>query len=96
MSSENNEYSNQNSDEQKERVPFHFRRVQRKKKPCAFCADKNFKINLKEPLRLRKYISERAKILPRRVTGTCAEHQRYVALMIKRARNLALLPYIGN
>lgn len=95
MSSENSEY-NQSSNELKERVPFRFHRVQKKRKPCAFCADKNFKITLKESLRLRKYISERAKILPRRVTGMCAEHQRHVALLVKRARNLALLPYTGN
>ena len=65
----------------------------RKRKVCQFCADKALKIDYKDVARLKKYISERGKILPRRVTGTCARHQRMVTTAIKRARNLALLPY---
>ena len=65
-----------------------------KRKVCAFCADKSLKINYKDPDKLRNYISDRAKIVPRRRTGTCAKHQRSLAVAIKRARHLALLPYV--
>ena len=65
-----------------------------RKKVCSFCVDKNCTgIDYKEYGKLRRYISERAKILPRRITGTCAEHQRQLTRAIKRARYLALLPY---
>ena len=65
-------------------------------KVCQFCVDKITMIDYKEAARLRKYTSERAKILPRRVTGTCAMHQRQLAVAIKRARTVALLPYISD
>ena len=68
-------------------------RAKRKKKICNFCADKTESIDFKDTLKLRKYISERAKILPRRMTGTCAMHQRQLTEAIKRARHIALLPY---
>ena len=77
--------------ENKPERPF-FRRTLRKKKQCFFCVDKITKIDYKEGMRLRKYISERAKILPRRATGMCAYHQRVLATSIKRARILALIP----
>ena len=64
-----------------------------KKKICAFCVDKMEDIDYKDVARLRKYISERGKILPRRVSGNCAKHQRQLAIAIKRARHLAFLPY---
>lgn len=64
-----------------------------RKKVCRFCAQKT-KIDYKDPDTLRRYTTERGKILPRRVTGTCAKHQRAVALEIKRARAIALLPYV--
>lgn len=64
-----------------------------KRKVCSFCVDKIDHIDYKDSARLRRYLSERGKILPRRVTGTCAKHQRMVTTAIKRARNLALLPY---
>ena len=65
-----------------------------RKKVCSFCVDKALKsIDYKDCGRLKRFISERAKILPRRVTGTCAEHQRQLTVAIKRARYLALLPY---
>lgn len=68
-----------------------------RKKVCAFCVDKaGAKIDYKDVAKLRKYISERGKIVPRRVTGTCAFHQREVTKAIKRARHLALLPYVNN
>ncbi len=68
----------------------------RKKKVCAFCVEKIEHVDYKDTLRLRKFISERAKILPRRVTGTCAKHQRQLALAIKRSRQIALLPYVSD
>jgi small subunit ribosomal protein S18 len=68
----------------------------RKKKVCAFCADKIDYIDYKDTNRLRKFISERAKILPRRITGTCAKHQRQLTVAVKRARHIALLPYISD
>ena len=66
--------------------------MRRKKKVCAFCGAEG-EVDYKDVARLSKFISERGKILPRRVTGTCAKHQRAVTTAIKQARNLALLPY---
>ena len=65
----------------------------KKKRVCQFCSDKNAKIDYKSTQRLQKYITERGKILPRRISGTCAKHQRELTVAIKRARNIALLPY---
>ena len=70
--------------------------ARRHKKVGQFCADKIAEIDYKDTARLRKCISERAKILPRRVTGTCAKHQRQVAVAVKRARQAALLPYVSD
>ena len=67
-----------------------------RKKVCAFCVDKIHDIDYKDVPRLRRYISERAKIVPRRVTGTCARHQRQLTTAIKRARHLAFLPYVSD
>lgn len=67
-----------------------------RKKVCAFCVDKIEEIDYKDINRLRKYITERAKIMPRRMNGTCARHQRQLTVAIKRARHLALLPYISD
>jgi len=64
-----------------------------RKKVCVFCSEKAKPIDYKDVATLRKYISERGKILPRRVTGTCAKHQRAITLAVKRARHVALLPY---
>lgn len=63
------------------------------KKVCNFCVEKIDEIDYKEVSRLRRYVSERGKILPRRVTGTCARHQRRLTVALKRARHIALLPY---
>ncbi|MBR5746797.1 MAG: 30S ribosomal protein S18 [Clostridia bacterium] len=71
-------------------------RNKRRKKVCAFCADKIDYIDYKDINRIRKNLSERAKILPRRVTGTCARHQRQLTIAVKRARHLALIPYITD
>ena len=73
-----------------------FRPNHKRKKVCIFCADKVETIDYKDVAKLRKFISERAKILPRRVSGTCAQHQRELTTAIKRARQMALLPYIAN
>jgi small subunit ribosomal protein S18 len=64
-----------------------------KRKICAFCVDKVTDIDYKDSNKLKKFISERAKILPRRVSGCCAKHQRQLTVAIKRARHIALLPY---
>ena len=66
------------------------------KKVCAFCVEKVDKIDYKDAAKLRRFTSERAKILPRRVTGTCAYHQRELTTAIKRARAIALLPYTAD
>ncbi len=70
--------------------------MKRRKKVCLFCQDKVEFIDYKDIARLRKHISERAKILPKRITGTCAKHQRQLTIAIKRARHMALLPYISD
>ena len=67
-----------------------------RKKVCAFCVDKIVEIDYKDINRLRKYITERAKIMPRRMNGTCARHQRQLTTAIKRARHIALLPYVTD
>ena len=64
-----------------------------KKKVCAFCSDKAEAIDYKDTAKLRKYVTERGKILPRRISGTCAKHQRQLTDAIKRSRNIALLPF---
>ena len=66
------------------------------RKVCAFCVEKIDYIDYKEVSRLRRYISERGKILPRRVTGTCAKHQRPLTDALKMARSIALLPYTSD
>lgn len=67
-----------------------------KRKVCQFCVDKAMDIDYKDVAKLRRYTSERAKILPRRVTGTCAKHQRLLTIAIKRARHIALMPYSAD
>ncbi|HOK62765.1 MAG TPA: 30S ribosomal protein S18 [Soehngenia sp.] len=69
------------------------RRYKPRKKVCAFCADKSSHIDYKDVNKLKKYVTERGKILPRRVSGNCAKHQRELTIAIKRARQVALLPY---
>ena len=68
----------------------------RRKKVCQFCADKAETIDYKDVEKLRKYVTERGKILPKRITGTCSMHQRAVTTAIKRARTVALLPYVAE
>lgn len=64
-----------------------------RRKVCSFCVDKVEEIDYKDVVKLRRYITERGKILPRRISGTCAKHQRQLTVAIKRARNVALLPF---
>lgn len=69
------------------------RKRRMKKKVCAFCADKSKHIDYKDVQKLKKYITERGKILPRRISGNCAIHQRDLTLAIKKSRHMALIPY---
>ena len=69
--------------------------MRRRKKVCVFCGKDNV-IDYKDTAKLKKYVSERGKILPRRITGTCAKHQRQLTTAIKRARQIALLPYVTD
>ena len=64
-----------------------------RKKVCRFCAEKNAKVDFKDQATLKYFVTERGKIIPRRISGNCAKHQRQVAMAIKRARGLALIPY---
>ena len=65
-------------------------------KICRFCEDKALKVNYKDDRLLRRFVTERGKIIPRRMTGTCAKHQRELTTAIKRARNIAVLPYAAE
>lgn len=69
--------------------------MRRRKKVCVFCGKDNV-IDYKDTNKLKRYISERGKILPRRITGTCAKHQRELAREIKRARSICLLPFVAD
>ncbi|MGI6362691.1 MAG: 30S ribosomal protein S18 [Bacillota bacterium] len=71
-------------------------RGRKRKRVCSFCVDKITEIDYKSPDKLRRYISDRGKILPRRITGNCAGHQRQLTLAIKRARFMALMPYTSE
>ena len=73
-----------------------FRQMKKRKKVCIFCADKIDYIDYKDTVRLKKLVSERSKILPRRISGTCAVHQRQLTVAIKRARQMALIPYVSD
>jgi small subunit ribosomal protein S18 len=68
----------------------------RRRKTCGFCADKVDDIDYKDPNRLKKFVTERGKILPRRISGNCARHQRTLTVAIKRARDIALMPYTAD
>jgi small subunit ribosomal protein S18 len=67
-----------------------------RKKFCRFCADKELPLDYKRPDILRDFVTERGKIIPRRISGTCARHQRMLTQAIKRARTIALLPFVGS
>lgn len=72
------------------------RRVYHRRKVCRFCADRSIVIDYKDQKLLKYFITERGKIIPRRISGTCAKHQRILTHAIKRARTIALLPYVGT
>lgn len=67
-----------------------------RKKKCRFCVEKVFHIDYKDTMRLKRNVTERGKIIPRRITGNCSKHQRQLALAIKRARFIALMPYVAE
>ena len=72
------------------------KRFYQRRKVCKFCADSTLEIDYKDVKTLRQFITERGKIIPRRITGTCAKHQRVLATAIKQARTIAMLPYVGK
>ena len=78
-----------NSDDKQKKM----RRGRPKRKICAFCVDKSKSIDYKDTMKLRRFLTERGKIQPRRTSGVCAKHQRELAMAIKRARMMAMLPY---
>jgi small subunit ribosomal protein S18 len=84
-----------NSQKRKTRVK-RKRRVFHRRKVCRFCADSSLEIDYKDSKSLKYFITERGKIIPRRISGTCAKHQRALTQAIKRARTIALLPYVGT
>ncbi|WP_010681289.1 30S ribosomal protein S18 [Acetivibrio cellulolyticus] len=86
--------SRDNYDKGDAKGPSRMRRA--KKKICAFCVDKVTDIDYKDVSKLKKYVSERGKILPRRISGNCAKHQRQMTVAVKRARHIALLPYTSD
>ena len=69
-------------------------KTRKRRKVCQFCVDKCTYVDYKDTVRLKRYLSERGKILPRRATGTCAQHQRQLTEAVKRSRQVALLPYV--
>ncbi len=71
------------------------KKVFQRKRACRFCTDKEMSIDYKDPKKLRNFVTERGKNIPRRIYGTCASHQRQLCEAIKRARQIALLPYSG-
>lgn len=72
------------------------RKIFHRRKVCRFCADSSLVIDYKDFRSLRYFITERGKIIPRRISGTCAKHQRTLTVAIKRARTIALLPFVGS
>ena len=76
--------------------PMKRRGGRRRKKGCVFCGKENNEIDYKDVAKLRKDVSERGKILPRRITGNCAKHQRALTVAIKRARHMSMMPYIQD
>ena len=73
-----------------------FKAKRAKKKVCVFCVDKVENIDYKDTAKLRRYVTERGKIVPRRISGTCAKHQRQLTIAVKRARQIALLPFVAE
>jgi len=80
----------------KRKKTFSKKKVYHRRKVCRFCADSSIEIDYKNPKQLKYFVAERGKIIPRRISGTCAKHQRVLMHAIKRARTIALLPYVGT
>ena len=76
--------------------PMKRRGGRRRKKGCVFCGKEDSEIDYKDIAKLKRYVSERGKILPRRITGNCAKHQRALTVAIKRARHMAMMPYVQD
>lgn len=74
-------------------MAFQKKRFKRRKRVCVFCEEKQNTMDYKDVNKLRRFVSERGKILPRRITGNCAKHQRAVTVAVKKARHVALMPY---
>ncbi len=72
------------------------RRSFRRQKVCKFCVDKVGQVDYKDLRRLRSFVTDRGRIIPRRISGTCAPHQRELTVAVKRARNIALLPFVAD
>ena len=72
------------------------RKSYRRQKVCKFCVDKVEQVDYKDVRRLRSFVTDRGRILPRRISGTCAPHQRQLTVAVKRARNIALLPFVAD
>ena len=94
MATSKKDKANKDFDKNDVKTPIKIRRA--KKKVCSFCVDKVVDIDYKDIAKLKKFISERGKILPRRISGNCAKHQRQMTTAIKRARHIALLPYTAD
>ena len=88
-----NKKNNRNNNNQDDYNP-KFRKI--RKKVCPLCADKNLILDYKNPEQLKKFVNDKGKILPRRATGACAKHQRDITQAVKRARQIAILPYTAE
>ena len=86
-SKKNNRRNNNNDDD------YNMKYKKMRKKVCALCADKDFVLDYKDADQLKKFINEKGKILPRRATGACAKHQRFITTAVKRGRHIAVIPY---
>lgn len=82
-----------NESQERTETRFKKRPMRRRRKVCIFCDDNNKGIDYKDVVTLKKFVSDRGKIIPRRITGNCAKHQRALTVAVKRARHIALLPY---
>ncbi|MBF0449458.1 MAG: 30S ribosomal protein S18 [Candidatus Magnetomorum sp.] len=93
MAMQRNNNNNRNKDKDKFRRR---KKVYHRRKVCRFCADSSLVIDYKDPKVLSGFVTERGKIIPSRISGTCNKHQRTLSLAIKRARTIALMPYVGR
>ena len=92
----NNHYNNNHNSNNSGNNTGPVRRMTKRRKVCAICAEKLDDKDYKDVARIKRFLSERSKILPRRITGNCAKHQRILTTAVKRARHIALIPYISD